>query len=105
MKKLIDVLSIRCKKFTLKYLLYEETDIELCDMLFYSLLTILFDEQHNEFAQAKKFTSDRTIAYRMLNKISTGKVTPVGLHYIIEDFIAEPFNDKDEVEQGITKKY
>jgi hypothetical protein len=89
MKKLIGELNVKCKKFSLKYLLFEEFDIEICDMLFFSLLIELLDGKHNEFAQVRNFTNDRIIAEQMLCKICFGKVTPIGLPYIIEDFIAE----------------
>ena len=88
-KKLIDEKSLRCKSFTLKYLLFEECDDMHNGKSFFSLSVELRNGRICEIAEARDFTASRTATLYMLKSMRSGKVTPTGLPYIIEDYIAE----------------
>ncbi|HAN20739.1 MAG TPA: hypothetical protein DCP51_03555 [Clostridiales bacterium] len=89
MKTLIGEQIKECENFSLRYLLYEENDCEQFERNFFSLLVELNGNEQNDFATARDFTADRTIAENMLDSLCSGTVTPVGLPYIIEDYLAE----------------
>jgi len=88
-KKLIGERKLRCERFKLRYLLFEESDFKHSENVFFSLLVELSDGKKSEIAQARDFTSRRSEAEKMLSKICRGKVTPMGLPYIMEDYIAD----------------
>lgn len=87
MKTLIGELNKDCERFFLRYQLFEETDDEHYGKSFFSLSVELCDNDHDEFAEARDFTSNRFSAEDMLKSIYNGVVTPVCLSYIIEDYL------------------
>lgn len=89
MKKLIGEQKMECECFTLRYLLFEECDDKNCNNVFFSLLVELYACKKSEFAEARDFTGNRTAAEHMLRALHSGKVTPISLPYIIEDYLAQ----------------
>lgn len=89
MKTLIGELKKDCERFALRYQLFEETDNEHFGKSFFSLSVELRDNDHDEFAEARDFTSNRISAEDMLKSVCYGIVTPICLSYIIEDYLAD----------------
>lgn len=89
MKTLIGELVKENERFSLRYLLFEENDKDQLKSSFFNILVELHDNKHDEFAEARNFTGNRKLAERMLKRLSLGTVTPVGLPYIIEDYLAD----------------
>lgn len=90
MKTLISELSKNYRSFSLRYLLFEECD-NFSDQIYFSLLIEKRNEQENDFKAIQNFTSSRKVAEKMFKKLYVGSVTPIGLPYIIEDFIISQY--------------
>lgn len=86
MKKLIGQLSKNYGGCLLRYLLFEECD-NFKDQVYFSLLVEKRDETEYDFKMVRDFTNKRTEAEKMLKRVCAGKVTPVGLPYVIEDYV------------------
>ncbi|HOJ48985.1 MAG TPA: DUF6514 family protein [Bacillota bacterium] len=90
MRTLIGELSKNYRSFKLRYLLYEECD-NFSDQIFFSLLIEKRNEHENDYKAIRNFTNSRKVAEKVLKKLYAGNVTPVGLPYIIEDFIISQY--------------
>lgn len=90
MKTLIRELSRDYRSCTLRYLLFEECD-NFSDKVYYSILIEFRSKKGNDFKTLQNFTSSRKVAERILNKLCAGKVTPLGLPYIIEDYVTSQY--------------
>jgi hypothetical protein len=88
---LVSELKKDYKRFSLRYLLYEECDSNYSDKFFFSLLIELRRGDISDFIKIQNFTSSRMDAEKMLRRLYAGKVTPVGLPYIIEDYVTSKY--------------
>lgn len=86
-KRLVAELKRAYKDFTLRYLLFEENEDLETERTFYSFVVQKLHGHKNNFAEARDITSDPMQANELLNGLYSGEVTPIGLHYVIEDYI------------------
>ena len=91
MKTLVSELKKNYRSFSLRYLLYEECDSNYSNEIFFSLLIELRKGDMNDFKIVQNFTSSRTDAEKMLRRLHAGKVTPLGLPYVIEDLVLKQY--------------
>jgi hypothetical protein len=89
-KTLIREMTKKYRSFSLRYLLFEECD-KFSDEIQFSLLIELRNKKKNDFIIVHNFTSNRTDAEKILKKLHAGKVTPIGLPYIIEDYVISQY--------------